>query len=336
MNSWHPSLYGHWYAVAYSKEIGRKPIAVSLLDTHIALARTASGSLMALEDRCPHRHAPLSAGCVAGDRMVCPYHGWSFAADGRLREVPGLPADVEPPNVRVRAFSTREINGIVWLRPGQTGQEEPNVLVQTTAAPGRLLWRTLWPGNVVDSMENFLDPMHTHFIHAGLVRRDARRVPAVASFQATDQGFTVAYRGGPSQSGLLFRLFESERIAERAHFAAPGTARIEYLYANGSRVLIELHFTPRSESETDVFAVLQVEGRWAPAWVVRLLAVPLLKKVNSQDSGVLRLQAENRRRFGHGGNASTQLDVVRSTLERFWSSGQLPPPSMPREVELSL
>lgn len=337
MKPWHPALYGHWYAVARADQIGSRPQAVSLLDTHIALARTASGGWIALEDRCPHRHAPLSAGCVSADRLACPYHGWSFDAEGVLRQVPGLPEEGALPNVRVRAFATCQFDGLVWLRPGDAGADQPSALVRATdPATRRFQWHTCWPANVVDAMENFLDPMHTHFIHAGLVRRDARRVPATAHFQSTREGFTVEYAGGPSQSGLLYRLFESRRTAERAHFAAPGSTRLEYVYANGSRVLIDLHFTPRTAEATDVFVSLHVEGRWAPTWAVRLLVWPFLKRVNAQDVDMLRRQAENKRRFGQRRGASTELDIVTGVLERFWTSGELAQGVQRRELKLML
>jgi nitrite reductase (NADH) small subunit len=29
-------------------------------------------------DECPHRWAPLSEGAVEDNRVVCPWHGWSF------------------------------------------------------------------------------------------------------------------------------------------------------------------------------------------------------------------------------------------------------------------
>lgn len=337
MKPWHPLLFTYWYAVARSDEVGSRPVAVSLLDTHVALARTGSGSLIALEDRCPHRHAPLSAGCVSGDRLACPYHGWSFGADGRLRDVPGLPADVAPPSVRIPAFATCELDGFVWLRPGDAGAREPNAMIRATdPKTRRFLWRTCWPANVIDAMENFLDPMHTHFIHAGLVRRDARRTPVTAGFRATEEGFIVDYRGMPSQSGLLYRLFESERTTERAYFAAPGSTRLEYAYANGSRVLIDLHFTPRTQDATDVFVALHVEGRWAPAWAVRLLVWPFLKRVNAQDTEMLGLQAANKRRFGKQNGATTSLDIVRSALEQFWIKAELPQVPMRRNVQVLL
>lgn len=337
MTAWHPLLFTHWYAVARSDEVRARPVAVTLLDTHVALARTEGGTLIALEDRCPHRHAPLSAGCVSGERLACPYHGWSFDADGRLCEVPGLPSDTAPPTVRVRHFATCELDGFIWLRPGDAGADQPHAMIRATdPRTRRFLWRTRWSAHVVDAMENFLDPLHTHFIHAGLVRRDGQRVQATARLSPTDAGFTVDYRGMPSQSGLLYRLFESERTAERAHFAAPGSARLEYGYANGSRVVIDLHFTPRTAAETDVFITLHVEGRWAPAWAVRVFAWPFLKRVNDQDMAMLGLQARNKRRFGQRKGALTSLDIVRGTLEHFWTHGALPTDAPARDVRMML
>ncbi|WP_267124835.1 Rieske 2Fe-2S domain-containing protein, partial [Xanthomonas sacchari] len=67
MSAWHPSLYRQWFAVAPATALRRQPLAVSVMDRHAAIARCADGGLLALEDRCPHRYAPLSAGCATGD-----------------------------------------------------------------------------------------------------------------------------------------------------------------------------------------------------------------------------------------------------------------------------
>ncbi|AWK84904.1 nitrite reductase small subunit NirD [Azospirillum thermophilum] len=42
----------------------------------VALFRTATDEVFALEDRCPHKGGPLSQGIVHGRRVTCPLHNW--------------------------------------------------------------------------------------------------------------------------------------------------------------------------------------------------------------------------------------------------------------------
>lgn len=42
----------------------------------IAVFRTATDEVFALQDRCPHRGGPLSQGIVHGRRVTCPLHNW--------------------------------------------------------------------------------------------------------------------------------------------------------------------------------------------------------------------------------------------------------------------
>ena len=81
--------------------------AVRAGDRPLVVCR-AGGAWYALEDRCPHRHAPLSAGCATGEGLACPYHGWRFDRYGRLCEIPGLPPDAGLPAAR-SARRRREI-----------------------------------------------------------------------------------------------------------------------------------------------------------------------------------------------------------------------------------
>ena len=56
------------------------PTPVTLLDEPLVFYRQTDGRLVALEDRCCHRLAPLSHGQVEGDDLRCMYHGLKFAA----------------------------------------------------------------------------------------------------------------------------------------------------------------------------------------------------------------------------------------------------------------
>ncbi|MBI2221975.1 MAG: Rieske 2Fe-2S domain-containing protein [Acidobacteria bacterium] len=73
----------------------------------VALTRIA-GAVVALEDRCPHLGAPLSAGTVTGRRVVCPWHGWVI--DLATAKVEG------GEGVAARPCAARVIGGQVCLR----------------------------------------------------------------------------------------------------------------------------------------------------------------------------------------------------------------------------
>jgi len=128
------------------------------------------------------------------------------------------------------------MNGLIWVRLAAGGDAEPPE-VMSAAIPdaAQFFWQTRWQAPVVDAIENFLDPLHTHTVHPGLVRCDGVRKPIQVSLRRTPDGFIVNYLGQTEQSGLLYRLFESPRISERAIFAGAGSARIEYRYQNAVR-----------------------------------------------------------------------------------------------------
>lgn len=42
----------------------------------VAIFRTQTDEIFALDDRCPHRNGPLSQGIVHGRRVTCPLHDW--------------------------------------------------------------------------------------------------------------------------------------------------------------------------------------------------------------------------------------------------------------------
>jgi len=325
MSAWLPSIYRKWFVVARSEALRQRPLAVTVLQQALVLGRMADGRVFAMEDRCPHRQVALSDGCITHDGIQCPYHGWTFGGDGTCIRIPGLPPAAALPAISVRTVSLREINGLIWARLAASGDAEPPAgMSAAIPAAAQIFWQTRWQAPVIDAIENFLDPLHTHTIHPGLVRSDGLRKPIQVSLRRTPDGFIVNYLGQTEQSGLLYRLFESPRISERAIFAGAGSARIEYRYQNGSAIHITLHFTPASHEQTHVFTSLHIEKRWAPAWAVRLLVFPFLKKVARQDQRILEAQARNKSRFPPTRGASTMLDFVRPHLEKIWDNEDIP------------
>ena len=42
----------------------------------VAVFRTATDAIYAIDDHCPHRGGPLSQGIVHGNSVTCPLHNW--------------------------------------------------------------------------------------------------------------------------------------------------------------------------------------------------------------------------------------------------------------------
>jgi phenylpropionate dioxygenase-like ring-hydroxylating dioxygenase large terminal subunit len=66
---------GTWFAC----EIAGEPVLVT---------RAGDGVLRAFSNVCRHRGSELCAGQGSGAVIKCPYHGWTYALDGRLHGAP--------------------------------------------------------------------------------------------------------------------------------------------------------------------------------------------------------------------------------------------------------
>jgi vanillate O-demethylase monooxygenase subunit len=108
-----------WHAVARSEELQDKPLARAFDDTPVVLYRGADGQAAAMVDRCPHGLGPLSTGYVAGNLLICAYHG--LRMDRRGECVDSRLSDEAREASRVQTFQVDERDGTVWIRatPGR-------------------------------------------------------------------------------------------------------------------------------------------------------------------------------------------------------------------------
>jgi len=161
-----------WHPVVGAASLGEAPMAVQLLEQPLVLWRDAVGVAHAFADRCPHRGARLSLGCVRNGELECAYHGWRFEGGGRAIAVPALPGFTPPAAHRASAHAVREQYGLLWVRlddPVADADTDPPAFAAEDDA--RLRKVNCGPYDVATSapriVENFLDMAHFGFVHEG-------------------------------------------------------------------------------------------------------------------------------------------------------------------------
>lgn len=119
-------LRNSWYVAAFDNEVGRTPLARTLLNEPVVLFRTEDGKAVALEDRCCHRALPLSMGTVVGDDIQCGYHGLTFDASGACVRVPGQ--STIPPGAVVKSYPVVERLNWVWIWMGDPARADESLI----------------------------------------------------------------------------------------------------------------------------------------------------------------------------------------------------------------
>ncbi|MEU4827153.1 Rieske 2Fe-2S domain-containing protein [Actinomadura citrea] len=183
----------HWYPVLWTEQVGKKPVAVTLLGENIALVREGE-EIHALHDRCPHRGVPLSLGRRQFPGTVsCPYHGWTYdLKDGKLCGV--LTDGPDSPikgRVKVRTYPVRQRFGLVWV---YIGDGDPHPLDDDL--PEELRHNALVIGGRTDvrkgnwrfAAENGFDEGHAKYLHNTALWRLFKVMPAWNKTRVVERG----------------------------------------------------------------------------------------------------------------------------------------------------
>jgi phenylpropionate dioxygenase-like ring-hydroxylating dioxygenase large terminal subunit len=170
-----PYLRNAWYVAAWSDDIGDgQVVARTIMDEPIALYRRADGSVAAVEDRCPHRFAPLSLGkVVAGDRIQCAYHGLEFDGSGACVRNPHGSKNI-PPRARVKSYPVVEKHKAVWLWMGAEPADDAKVPDFAVLDNVPEIYTTKRDAITIRAnyqliIDNLLDLSHTSYLHEGIL-----------------------------------------------------------------------------------------------------------------------------------------------------------------------
>ena len=241
-------------------------LVTSIGDRSVVITRDSSGEIRGFANRCAHRGVKLCRQRTGNSRFfVCPYHQWSYDAQGRLRGVPfingvnklgGMPEDFvrEDHNIPALAISTR--GGVVFASfAGGVDRAnglpdladylgETNLHYFDRVFDGRELMllgysRQLIPGNWKLMFENIKDPYHASLLHVFLVTFGLFRADQKSQVRMDDTG----------RHGLLI----SRKGAQKASSSTEDMANLrESFTLNDPRLL-----DPVKEFPDDATVVMQ-------------------------------------------------------------------------------
>jgi phenylpropionate dioxygenase-like ring-hydroxylating dioxygenase large terminal subunit len=163
------ALLNDWHVVAVAADIvPGKLTALTLLERDLVAWRDRGGEVHVWEDLCIHRGARLSKGFIRDDKVVCPYHGWNYDASARCVLMPAAPN--EPPLKKARAIAHKALEKyqLLWVCLGTPGHDPPDFPEWSDAGYKKVLCGPYKFRSGYRAVENFVDPTHFPFVHAGV------------------------------------------------------------------------------------------------------------------------------------------------------------------------
>lgn len=183
-----------WYVAAWDNEVTKEGLFNrTIIGVPVLMYRKDDGSVIALEDRCCHRGAPLSVGRREGDCVRCMYHGLKFDASGRCVEAPAQQRI--PPQAKVRTFPVVERHRWIWVWMGDPEKADPG-LVPDTQWLDHPEWRSLdgyihYDVNYLLICDNLLDFSHLPFVHPTTLGGDAAYAAAQPVVDQLENGVRI-------------------------------------------------------------------------------------------------------------------------------------------------
>lgn len=185
-------LRNTWYVALWAKDLeAGRLLPCTLLDEHIVFFRDPQGGVRALEDRCPHRMAPLHMGqLLPSGALRCAYHGLEFDASGACVRNPHASGRI-PPAARVKTYPVAEKHSLIWIWMGDAPADAsriPDFELLDGAHEVSKRDYILMEADYRLVTDNLMDLSHTAFLHDGIL---GSQDTVVAELQTRQSGHTV-------------------------------------------------------------------------------------------------------------------------------------------------
>ncbi|MCG8315823.1 MAG: aromatic ring-hydroxylating dioxygenase subunit alpha [Pseudomonadales bacterium] len=212
-----------WYWALQSRELKTgKAKAVRLSGKDLAVFRTESGKVVAMDAFCPHRGAHLGGGTVEGEALRCYYHHWKFDETGECVDVPCLK---RAPKTSVSTYPAEDHYGLIWvwvgegephglpLIPGLENSEaevtfakpyvkncHPNIVMSDAIDVQHFRSVHRIPGDILDLDGQQIDGHTLHYANVAGVPKDTLIGNLIALFYKHQLTYSLCYWNGSSGS----------------------------------------------------------------------------------------------------------------------------------------
>lgn len=305
-------LKKEWFPLFASKELRSKPLAKTLLGFKLVFVKI-DNEVICFEDRCPHRNVPLSKGSIVNNQLRCNYHGWSFDKTGELKNIPGCKSCSK--NIKLQAISTKEIDSVVWVR--LDGQKEfYNYFASSEIYSSNISFKYL-KADFVHSIENFLDPTHTPFIHKGLLRSENGQSMSLTQESSASE-FKTYYKLHNKQNGIINKLFDSGIDENIASCSFPGFATIQYLKNKKLIFNVAVFFVPINKGEVQMVVNVSLVKSLIPSSLKFFILRFFLELAFYQDKKILESQYKENTFFKKSYEIVDSDLVIKHLLHMFY------------------
>jgi phthalate 4,5-dioxygenase len=170
----------YWIPALLGREIEEPdgaPVRVRLLGEDLLAFRDSDGRVGLVDEYCPHRRASLFFGRNEECGLRCVYHGWKFDVAGACVDMMNEPEENDfKHKVRLAAYPTCELGGIVWAYLGPAERIPPVPRFAWTAAPETHLHVTkvMQECNWLQGLEGGIDTSHAPIMHRLLSETSTR------------------------------------------------------------------------------------------------------------------------------------------------------------------
>lgn len=244
-----------WYVAAWDHELlGDTLLARTLLNEPLLLYRRQDGTPVALSNRCPHRHAPLSMGRREGDSIRCMYHGLRFEPSGQCVEIPGQPQ--VPAKLCARSYPVVEQGRWLWVWMGDAERADP-----TRIPPTPTLKHPEWrykPGYMHYQADyrlicdNLLDFSHLSYVH----EKTLGGSPNIAESRPTVERLA----DGLAVSRHVNHTVPAPYHQRLGQFSGPVNRRFAYEFLLPGILLLHAQVKPADTAEDDLTGALRFDS----------------------------------------------------------------------------